>query len=96
MVNMNLDLEENWDAKHKLYETSNMGMVLEPKSLRIEKWLAWHWVFLVGIGARRKVWIKDSQKHLGYIRRRSLMMGIKPDVYPRKGVIHAFQMPSII
>jgi hypothetical protein len=37
MVNMNLDLEENWDAKHKLYETSNMGMVLEPKSLRIEK-----------------------------------------------------------
>jgi hypothetical protein len=37
MVNMNLDLEENWDAKQNLYETSNMGMVLEPKSLQIEK-----------------------------------------------------------
>jgi hypothetical protein len=53
-------------------------------------------VFLVGIGTRRKVWMRGLQRNLGYIKRKSLMMGIKPDVYPRDGVIHAFQMPSII
>jgi hypothetical protein len=32
-TNMNLDLEENQDVEQELYETSNKGTILEPKSL---------------------------------------------------------------
>jgi hypothetical protein len=34
---MNLDLEENQDVKQEMYETSNKGTILEPKSLQIEE-----------------------------------------------------------
>jgi hypothetical protein len=30
---MNSDFEENWDAKQEMYETLNMDIVLELKSL---------------------------------------------------------------
>jgi hypothetical protein len=32
--NMNSNLEKNWDANQEMYETPNMGMILEPISLR--------------------------------------------------------------
>jgi hypothetical protein len=32
-TNMNLDLEENQDVEQELYETSNKGTILEPRSL---------------------------------------------------------------
>jgi hypothetical protein len=31
--NMNSNLEENQDANHEMYETLNMGTILEPISL---------------------------------------------------------------
>jgi hypothetical protein len=30
--NMNLKLEENQDVHHEMYETLNMGTILEPRS----------------------------------------------------------------
>jgi hypothetical protein len=31
--NMNSNLEKNWDVNQEVYETPNMGIVLEPRSL---------------------------------------------------------------
>jgi hypothetical protein len=33
---MNLNFEENWNVEQELYETSNKGTILEPRSLWIE------------------------------------------------------------
>jgi len=40
--NMNSNFEENQNVKQKLYELSNMGIVLKLRSLRTKKWLTWH------------------------------------------------------
>ncbi len=53
-TNMNLDLEENQDVEQELYETSNKGTILEPRSLWIGEWLAIHQVSLIKVGTRKK------------------------------------------
>ncbi len=75
--NMNSNLEKNQDANHKMYETLNMGIVLEPISLWIEKWPIRHWVSLVGV--KREVWTEGPQIRPSY-RRQSLMRRIRSDV----------------
>jgi hypothetical protein len=40
-----------------MYETLNMGIVLEPKGIG-------HWVSLVGIGTRIEMWTRGLQKML--------------------------------
>ncbi len=92
---MNSHLEENKDAYQEMYETPNKGTTLEPKSLQTKAWHVGYWVSPMEIGAIREVWIGGPQKHLSY-RKRFPMKGIKFDVYPRKGGIHAFQAPSTI
>jgi hypothetical protein len=57
---MNSNLEENWDANCEVYQTSNKGTVLEPKSLRIEKQPIGHRVSSIRVGARREVWTWGS------------------------------------
>jgi hypothetical protein len=83
--NMNSNLEKNQDVDHKMYETPNRGIVLELKSLRIKEGPTRHWVFLVKVGAKRKMWTKGLQIHPSY-RRQSLVRRIKFDVYQEKGL----------
>ncbi len=53
-TNMNLDLEENQDVEQELYETSNKGTILEPRSLWIGEWLAIHQLSLNKVGTIKK------------------------------------------
>ncbi len=93
--NMNSNLEENWDVNQKIYETPNKGTILEPRNLWIKEWFARHQMFSIEVGVKRKMCIGGLQKHPSY-RRWSLMKGIKPKIYPREGVIHAFQTPWVV
>ncbi len=52
--NMNSNFEENRNVKQKLYESSNMGIVLKLRSLRTKEWPTRHWVSLIKIGVRNK------------------------------------------
>ncbi len=54
-----------------MYETLNMGTILEPKSLQTKEQHARHWVFLVEVGARIKVWTWAPHKCPGYKRQYS-------------------------
>jgi hypothetical protein len=51
--NMNSNFEQNWNVKQKLYEFSNMGTILKPRSLRTKEWPTWHRVFLIKIGVKK-------------------------------------------
>jgi hypothetical protein len=35
--NLNSNLEKNWDVNQEVYETPNMGTILEPRNLQIEE-----------------------------------------------------------
>ncbi len=87
---MNSNLEQNWDVDQEVYETPNRGTILEPISLQKEERHVKHQVSLVGMGAKREVWIGGPHRHLGY-KRQSLILGIKLEVYLREGGIHAFK-----
>jgi hypothetical protein len=65
---------------------------LERRNLRTKEWFARHWMFSIEDGVKREMCIGGLHKHLSY-RRWSLVKGIKPKVYPRKGVIHVFRTP---
>jgi hypothetical protein len=54
---MNSNLEKNWDVDQEVYETLNTSTILKPRNLRIEEQPIEHHVFLVKVGAKRKVWI---------------------------------------
>ncbi len=51
--NMNSNFEENWNVEQKLYESSNMGIILKPQSLWTKEQPTWHWMFLIRIGMRK-------------------------------------------
>ncbi len=63
--------------------------------MQIEEQHARHQMSSVGIGAKREVWTGGPHRLLGY-KRHSLVMGIKSEVFPREGGIHAFQTLSIV
>jgi hypothetical protein len=71
----------------------NMGIDLEPTSLRIEEQPVKHWMSSVGMGVRRG--IGGPQRCFKY-KRWSPMKGNKSKVYPRERGIHVFQAPSIV
>lgn len=52
---MNSYVEKNQNVGQELYETSNKGTILEPRSLWIEEWPIGHWVSLIEVGTRKKV-----------------------------------------
>jgi hypothetical protein len=52
-------------------------------------------VFSIEIEAKREIYIRVPQRR-PYYKRRFPMKGIRLDVYPREGVIHNFQAPSIV
>ncbi len=56
--NMNSNLEENQDANHEMYETLNMGTILEPISLWTKEWPIAHRMSLVGVRVRKEIWIR--------------------------------------
>jgi hypothetical protein len=72
---MNFNLEKNQDAHQKVYETSNMSTILEPKSLWTKEQLAWHQMSLIRVGVKREVWIGVSSDIL------VPMTGIRSEVY---------------
>jgi hypothetical protein len=92
---MHFDMEENWDVDQKVYETLNMGTILEPWSFRIKELFVGHRVSLVGMGVQIEVWIGGPHRCLGY-KRWFLIRGTRHEVYLRKGGIHVFQAPSIV
>jgi hypothetical protein len=51
---MNSYVEKNQNVGQELYETSNKGTILEPRSLWIEEWPIGHWVSLIEVGTRKK------------------------------------------
>ncbi len=89
------NIKEHRDVDWKVYETSNKGTLLEPRSLRREEWPTRHHVSSMGMGVWREAWIGGPQKCHGY-RKWYLMKGIIYKIYPREGGIHAFQTPFII
>ncbi len=93
--NMNSNLAKNQDVDPKIYGMSNKGTILEPKSLWTKEWFARHQMFSIEVGVKREMYIRGLQKHPSY-KRWSPMRGIRPKVYPRKGVIHVFQTPWIV
>ncbi len=52
-------------------------------------------MFSIGIGVKIEVWRGDPQRCLSY-KRKYLMRGIRFEIYPIKGVIHAFQTPFVV
>jgi len=60
---MNSNLEKNWNVHQEVYERSNRGTILEPKSLWTKKQPTWHQASLVGVGVKREVWIRGPQWH---------------------------------
>ncbi len=54
---MNSNLEENQDGNCKVYETLNMGTILEPISLWTKERPIAHRMSLVGVGVRKEIWI---------------------------------------
>jgi hypothetical protein len=48
-----------------MYETPNMGIVLEPKSLQTKEQLVGHKVFFVKVRTKREMWTMGLQKFLG-------------------------------
>ncbi len=78
-------MNSNQDACQEVYETPNMGIILEPRSLQIEEWPIKHQLSLVKVEAKRKVWIRGLQICPGY-RKQSPMKGIKSNVHQREGV----------
>jgi hypothetical protein len=49
---MNSNLEKNRNADQEMYETLNMGIILEPKRP------IGHWVSLIGVGVRKEMWTR--------------------------------------
>jgi hypothetical protein len=47
------------------------------------------------MGVQKEIWTRGPHKHLRY-RRRSLVTGIRWEVFSKKVGIHAFQAPSIV
>ncbi len=43
-------MEKNWDADQDVYEMLNMGVILEPRSLRTKERPVGHWVSSMGMG----------------------------------------------
>jgi len=60
---------------------TNVGIILEPRSLQTKKWLAWHQVFLVIIRIKRKVWIGALLHNMVYL----LVFMTKTSVITDKG-----------
>lgn len=64
--NIKSNLEGNQDANQEVYETTNMGAILEPKSLRTEKQPARHQMSSIGVRAKKEIWTRGPQRYLGY------------------------------
>jgi hypothetical protein len=67
-----------------------MGIVLESRSLWTKQWFIGHQMSLVGVGAKKEMWIRGLHKHHGY-KMWYLVRGIWPNVYPKEGVTPVFQ-----
>lgn len=55
MLKPEFKLEENQDVD-QVYETPNIGTMLEPISLRMEEWLTWHPVSSIRVRVRKEIW----------------------------------------
>jgi hypothetical protein len=78
-------MNSNQDAYQELYETPNMGIILEPRSLQIEERPIRHQVSLVKVGTRIKMWTRGLQRCPSY-RNQSPMKGIKSNVHQKERV----------
>jgi hypothetical protein len=51
-----------------VYETLNMGIILEQRSLQTIEWPIGHQVYLIKVGVIKEVWTRGSQKCPNYKR----------------------------
>ncbi len=62
------NMNSNRDANQEVYETLNMGIILEQRSLQTIEWPIGHQVYLIKVGVIKEVWTRGSQKCPNYKR----------------------------
>jgi hypothetical protein len=62
------NMNSNRDANQEVYETLNMGIILEPRSLQTITRPIRHQVSLIKIGVIKEVWTRGLQKCPDYKR----------------------------